>query len=113
MLRQLTLAARLPPAQGPSRQAAQEAPLARRRFGLSLIHERRIRRHTLSAGARLGPILALGVGGKVLHARYWPLLKRLARLGDPGAVLRSSRVAKRRELRRALRDVDIAGAPAR
>src|SRR5262249_47485755 len=106
MLRQLALAARLPPAQGPSRQAAQEAPLACGRSGLSLLPERRCR-HTLSAGARLGPILALGVGGKVLHARHWPLLKELARLGDPGAVLRSSRVAKRRELRRALRDVDI------
>src|SRR5215831_1434214 len=111
MLRYLALAARLPPAQGPSRQAAQKAPLARRRFGLPLIHERRIRRHTLSAGAGLGPILALGVGGKVLHARHRPLAKGLARPGDPGAVLRTSRMAKRRELRRALCDVDIAGTP--
>src|SRR5690349_22658721 len=110
MLRQLAFAAGLPPAQGPSSQAAQEAALARRRFALVMVHEWRLRRQARSAGAGLGPILALGVGGKVLHARQ-PPLNRLARLGAPGAVLRNSRVAKRRELRRTLRDVDVAGTP--
>src|SRR6185436_10327830 len=100
MLRQLVVVpAAFASAERHAGQATQQAGLGRGRFGLPLIHGRC--RHATFALAGLGPILALGMRGKILEASdrpSAPLRVETQRLAAASAILAARRRSQRWKL---------------